>query len=189
VDAVHNGEQGLKAAREGNYAAVILDVMLPRMNGWDVLRELRRESQIPVLMLTALATNRTAWPVSRSAPTSMFENIFHARTAGAPAGRAAPVRALTAVKRESAAAASRSRSPANRSERAFRNVFRRHAAATATRFDLLLALAQAPGRVKSREQLLLDVADRDFEAFDRSIEFTLRPCGANSATTLAFRGP
>jgi DNA-binding response OmpR family regulator len=37
-------------------------------------------------------------------------------------------------------------------------------------FDLLLALARMPGRVKSREQLLLEVADRDFEAFDRSVD-------------------
>ncbi len=41
---------------------------------------------------------------------------------------------------------------------------------TAVEFDLLLALARTPGRVKSREQLLLEVADRDFEAFDRSID-------------------
>jgi DNA-binding response OmpR family regulator len=37
-------------------------------------------------------------------------------------------------------------------------------------FDLLLALIDAPGRVRSREQLLLAAADRDFEAFDRSID-------------------
>src|SRR5262245_30702746 len=54
VDAVHNGEHALSKAREGNYSAIILDVMLPRMNGWDVLRELRRNLQTPVLMLTAL---------------------------------------------------------------------------------------------------------------------------------------
>src|SRR5207302_2346788 len=41
---------------------------------------------------------------------------------------------------------------------------------TAVEFDLLLALARVPGRVKSREQLLLEVAERDFEAFDRSID-------------------
>src|SRR5262249_4466892 len=43
-------------------------------------------------------------------------------------------------------------------------------ALTPTEYDILLALARAVGRVKSREQLLLDVADRDFEAFDRSID-------------------
>jgi DNA-binding response OmpR family regulator len=41
---------------------------------------------------------------------------------------------------------------------------------TSTEYDILLALARSAGRVKSREQLLLEVADRDFEAFDRSID-------------------
>ena len=43
-------------------------------------------------------------------------------------------------------------------------------ALTRQEFDLLLSLARASGRVKTREQLLLEVADRDFEAFDRSID-------------------
>jgi DNA-binding response OmpR family regulator len=41
---------------------------------------------------------------------------------------------------------------------------------TRQEFDLLLALARAPDRVKSRESLLVEVAERDFEAFDRSID-------------------
>ena len=41
---------------------------------------------------------------------------------------------------------------------------------TAVEFDLLLSLARACGRVKTRERLLLEVAERDFEAFDRSID-------------------
>jgi DNA-binding response OmpR family regulator len=41
---------------------------------------------------------------------------------------------------------------------------------TAVEYDLLVALSRTPGWVKSREQLLLDVADRDFESFDRSID-------------------
>jgi DNA-binding response OmpR family regulator len=41
---------------------------------------------------------------------------------------------------------------------------------TPTEFDLLLSLARDCGRVKTREQLLLEVADRDFESFDRSID-------------------
>src|SRR5207245_1189723 len=54
VDLIHNGKDGLQQALQGGYAAVILDVMLPGMNGFDVLREIRRQSSVPVLMLTAL---------------------------------------------------------------------------------------------------------------------------------------
>ncbi len=54
VDLVHNGVDGLQRALTGGYDALILDLMLPGMNGLDVLRELRRQSSVPVLMLTAL---------------------------------------------------------------------------------------------------------------------------------------
>ena len=54
VDLAHDGETTLRLAADGGYDAVILDVMLPNRSGLDVLRELRRNSQVPVLMLTAL---------------------------------------------------------------------------------------------------------------------------------------
>src|SRR5947207_14691617 len=54
VDAAHDGVEGLSRARSGEYAAVILDIMLPKQNGLEVLQALRRESAVPVLMLTAL---------------------------------------------------------------------------------------------------------------------------------------
>lgn len=53
VDAVTNGADGVERALSGAYDAVILDVMLPRLNGIEVLREIRRQSQLPILMLTA----------------------------------------------------------------------------------------------------------------------------------------
>ena len=53
AEAVHDGESGLQRALSNEYDLVTLDVMLPNKNGFDVLRELRRTSQIPVLMLTA----------------------------------------------------------------------------------------------------------------------------------------
>jgi two-component system response regulator CpxR len=53
VEAVHDGEAGLARAAEADFAAVILDVMLPGLGGFEVLRRLRAVSQIPVLMLTA----------------------------------------------------------------------------------------------------------------------------------------
>jgi DNA-binding response OmpR family regulator len=51
--AVHDGETGLQKALSGEFDLVTLDVMLPKKNGFDVLRELRQTSKIPVLMLTA----------------------------------------------------------------------------------------------------------------------------------------
>lgn len=53
VDSVNDGETGLTRARSGDYDMAILDVMLPKMNGFDVLRNLREDSQLPVIMLTA----------------------------------------------------------------------------------------------------------------------------------------
>lgn len=53
VEAVHDGESGLQKALRDEQNLVILDVMLPKKNGFDVLRELRETSKIPVLMLTA----------------------------------------------------------------------------------------------------------------------------------------
>lgn len=53
VESVNDGETGLERALSGDYDMVILDVMLPKMNGFDVLRNLREESQLPVIMLTA----------------------------------------------------------------------------------------------------------------------------------------
>src|SRR5690348_18406048 len=53
VEAVHNGNRGLERALSGEHALVVLDVMLPGMNGLDVLRKLRASSTVPVLLLTA----------------------------------------------------------------------------------------------------------------------------------------
>ncbi|MCI1944125.1 response regulator transcription factor [Clostridium luticellarii] len=53
VKKCQDGREGLKAALEGDCDLVILDVMLPSINGMEVLRRLRRTSQVPVIMLTA----------------------------------------------------------------------------------------------------------------------------------------
>lgn len=53
VGLAHNGDDALQSARCGDYDLMVLDVMMPQLNGFDVLRELRRDSQLPVLMLTA----------------------------------------------------------------------------------------------------------------------------------------
>lgn len=53
VRLAHDGLAGLEAARQPGLDLVVLDIMMPQMNGLDVLRELRKESRLPVIMLTA----------------------------------------------------------------------------------------------------------------------------------------
>ncbi len=53
VDTVHDGKSALDKAINDHYELIILDVMMPELNGFDVLRQLRTHSQVPVLMLTA----------------------------------------------------------------------------------------------------------------------------------------
>src|SRR5690349_1116622 len=53
VAVAHDGEAGVVFAQTGRHAIVVLDVMMPRMNGVEVLRRIRKQSTIPVLMLTA----------------------------------------------------------------------------------------------------------------------------------------
>src|ERR1041385_1236086 len=53
VDTVHDGERAIEKALGGEYGILVLDVMLPAMSGFDVLRRIRADSRIPVIMLTA----------------------------------------------------------------------------------------------------------------------------------------
>lgn len=53
VDVVHDGEAGLAALNDNQYDIILLDVMMPKLNGFDVLKTLRTDNATPVLMLTA----------------------------------------------------------------------------------------------------------------------------------------
>ncbi|HUS10739.1 MAG TPA: response regulator [Pyrinomonadaceae bacterium] len=53
IESVHRGDAGAERALTGEHSLVVLDVMLPGLNGFEVLRRIRAESRIPVLMLTA----------------------------------------------------------------------------------------------------------------------------------------
>ncbi len=171
VEATHDGRDGLARAQSNTHAAVILDVMLPGMSGFDILRELRRTSQVPVLMLTALGDE-----VDRIAGLEIGADDYLPKTFST---RELLAR-LRAVLRRSATTAA-ARGDARPAPRSLGPLWLDPAARAATlddsplaltkvEFDLLLALIDAPGRVRTREQLLLAAADRDFEAFDRSID-------------------
>src|SRR4030042_177220 len=57
VLTAYNGKDALQLAREGHPDLIVLDIMLPGMNGLDVCRTLRNESDVPIIMLTALTTD------------------------------------------------------------------------------------------------------------------------------------
>lgn len=171
VDTAHEGRKGLAMALEGAYAAVILDVMLPGLNGFDVLRELRRESQVPVLMLTALGDEPDRIAGLEIGADDYLPKTFSTRELLAR---------LRAVIRRSMVTAGRG-PVENEAAVVVGGLYIDPATHTATldgeamtltpiEYEMLLALARSAGRVKTREQLLLEVAERDFESFDRSID-------------------
>ena len=171
VDTAHDGRKGLAMALEGAYAAVILDVMLPGLNGFDVLRELRRESQVPVLMLTALGDEPDRIAGLEIGADDYLPKTFSTRELLAR---------LRAVIRRSMVTAGRG-AVAGEAAVVVGGLYIDPATHTATldgqamtltpiEFEMLLALGRSAGRVKTREQLLLEVAERDFESFDRSID-------------------
>ena len=55
VDEAGDGEEGLELFFKNNYDIVILDIMMPKIDGWSVCRKIREESQVPIIMLTARA--------------------------------------------------------------------------------------------------------------------------------------
>ena len=175
VEAVHNGADGLRRARAGGYAAVILDVMLPGMNGLDALRELRRTSNVPVLMLTALGDEPDRIAGLEIGADDYLPKTFSPRELLARL-RAVLRRSIMSASPGAAAAKDTAPPPVSVGE-----LWLDPAARTATlgtqplvlttvEYEILLGLVRAAPRVKTREQLLLEVADRDFEAFDRSID-------------------
>ena len=56
LDAVHDGRRGVASALAGGHDLILLDVMMPGLDGFEVLRLVRRRSQVPVIMLTARTT-------------------------------------------------------------------------------------------------------------------------------------
>jgi DNA-binding response OmpR family regulator len=171
VDTAFDGRSGLAMALENPYSAVILDVMLPGLNGFDLLRELRRESQVPVLMLTALGDEPDRIAGLEIGADDYLPKTFSTRELLAR---------LRAVIRRSMVTATQ-RPADQEAPVAVGGLYidpGTHVATldgepmtlTPIEYDMLLALARSAGRVKSREQLLLEVAERDFESFDRSID-------------------
>lgn len=171
VDLRHTGPLGLETAIAGNYHAVILDVMLPGMDGFEILRELRKHSQVPVLMLTARGDETDRIVGLEIGADDYLPKTFSTRELLAR---------LRAVTRRTHSPATED--PADVTQDIIVGDLRlnesTHVALqnespldlTALEFSILASLMRAAGRVKSREQILDDISDRNYDVFDRSID-------------------
>lgn len=168
VILAHDGEEGLAKARAEEIDLLILDVMLPRLNGFEVLRVLRGEgSEIPVLMLSARGAE-----MDKVMGLELGAEDYVTKPFGL-AELLARVRAI--LRREGKGKSSRGaviRSGVLEINADTRQVERDGKAVelTATEFDVLLCLVEAKGRVLSREQIQAHVWGPDHHGTTRTVD-------------------
>jgi DNA-binding response OmpR family regulator len=167
VEAVHNGETGLQRALSGEHTLVVLDVMLPGMSGLDVLRNLRQQSQVPVLILTARGDE-----VDRIVGLEIGADDYLPKPFN-PRELIARIRAILRRAHESERKEPGRLSIGDVEMDLGAHTVRRDGDAvelTAVEFSLLEHLLRAAGHVVSREQLAQSVLGRKFVAWDRSLD-------------------
>jgi len=165
VITAYDGIEALRLAREGHPDLIVLDLMLPGINGLEICRTLRTESDVPVIMLTAKTTDQDKLVGLDLGADDYVTKPF------SPRELAARVRAvLRRLPGE--------RGPAEIKHGELTVNFLKHEAflagkplnLTTVEFKLLAALIKEPGRVFSRAQLIENALGHDFEGFDRTID-------------------
>lgn len=169
VVAEHDGQAGAQRALEEEFHAVILDLMLPGIDGFEVLKRIRARSDVPVLMLTARGEETDRIVGLEMGADDYLPKTFSSREL------LARLRAVTRRRVERTAPAEKSPelvigplriNPESRVALFGETTLK----LTALEFDLLLSLARARGRVKTREQLIEEVGERLYDGLDRSID-------------------
>jgi DNA-binding response OmpR family regulator len=166
VLAAHDGETALVVARRARPDLIVLDLMLPGVDGLDVCRRLRQESGVPIIMLTARAEESDRIVGLElgaddyvSKPFSPGELVARVRaTLRRTTGEIGPTTVIRAAAVEldtSALTATIAGLPVD---------------LTPTEFQLLATLVRRPGRIFSREQLLEAVHGVAFDGYDRSVD-------------------
>lgn len=169
TECVHDGETGLKRANSGDYDMAILDVMLPKMNGFEVLRNLRQDSELPVLMLTARGEDMERIVGLEIGADDYLPKPFNPREL---------VARLRAILRRAGKGEGEDGLPekiqvddlevsaSGRSARLNGNEI----GLTSVEFDLLLALARDAGKIVKKEDLSEKVLERSLSPYDRSLD-------------------
>lgn len=166
VSARLSGEDGLQALRDETWDLLILDIMLPGMNGIEVLKQIRQDSDIPVIMLTARGDDVDRILGLEFGADDYLSKPFNPRELLAR---------IKAIMRRSRADEKRSKALTVGSLEL--DVGSRRVSAggesirlTGTEFELLRCLAETPGKVVPKEQLTQQVLGRRHMPYDRSID-------------------
>jgi two-component system response regulator CpxR len=167
--AVHDGETGLKTALTGEYDMAVLDVMLPKMNGFDVLRNLRASSRLPVLMLTARGDDMERIVGLEIGADDYLAKPFNPREL---------VARLRAILRRTETAEPGDKAiekvvvgdlELSRTSRTAR-INGDEVPLTSVEFDLLANLATEAGKVVRKDDLSESVLERKLSPYDRSLD-------------------
>lgn len=171
VELVHSGPEGAERALASPWHAIILDVMLPGCDGFEVLRRIRAKSAVPILMLTARGEEADRIVGLEIGADDYLPKTFSTRELLAR---------LRAVTRRSVISQGQ---PAETQVKELvvgtvrLNLDARVATQndqvlvlTPVEFDILAALMKSRGRIKSREALIENLRDRQYEVFDRSVD-------------------
>jgi len=170
VEAVHTGPEGVERATAGPWHAVLLDLMLPGLDGFEVLKRIRARTDVPVLMLTARGDEADRIVGLEMGADDYLPKTFSTRELLARL-RAVTRRSTRARPEEDDADQELVVGPL-RLRPSARSAVLGDAPLTLTpvEYDLLVSLARARGRVKTREALLDEIRERDYDVFDRSID-------------------
>ena len=165
VESVHEGKTGLEKALQGGYDLIVLDVMLPGMDGFEILKRLRAQSRVPVLMLTARGEDVDRIIGLEIGADDYLSKPFNPRELSAR---------VKAILRRTDARPHRGRievngialDPGTREV----TVDGRAIEITTLEFDILEQLMRSAGRVVSRDELMEGLYNRKATPFDRSID-------------------
>jgi DNA-binding response OmpR family regulator len=169
VTPVHNGASAVETFIGRSWDAVILDIMLPGVNGFEILRGIRERSDVPILMLTAVSDETDRIVGLEMGADDYLPKNYSAREMLARLRAVLRRSHLSRQRREDAAkiiVGPLVIDPSMRKVTLEGKLVR----LTGIEFDLLLSLALVKGRIKTREQLLNDVRSVDYESCDRSID-------------------
>ena len=178
-----DGPGGLEKCRREKPDLVILDLMLPGMDGLDVCREMRKEGSTPVIMLTARVEETDKLIGLELGADDYITKPF------SPRELVARVRTvLRRVQADATAEVIRAGGITLDRTRFTVTVLDRSLTLTPTEFEILATLASQPGRIFSRSQLLVAVRGVSFESYERAIDSHMRNLRKKLDATAAGRG-